>query len=189
MWQNGGSISLGSSVYRLQLTVQRMSAGDGWARISTIKMVSHPSGQENDAKPKREVGRVVQPQSNWQVERLWRGSVWDIYSRRGIWWVGVGRDYWNTGTVSEAGSGFGHGFGFGFAGHPWCWVTSHSISLRPITHAIRPHKYICRKIHSPLANAEFSSFQTFVNIRSILRTRSSVKSSVLSFLTIRFLRA
>lgn len=79
MWQNGGSISLGSSVYRLQLTVQRMSAGDGWARISTIKMVSHPSGQENDAKPKREVGRVVQPQSNWQVERLWRGSVWDIY--------------------------------------------------------------------------------------------------------------
>lgn len=56
-----------------------MSASDGWARISTIKMVSHPSGQENDAKPKREVGRVVQPQSNWQVERLWRGSVWDIY--------------------------------------------------------------------------------------------------------------
>lgn len=68
MWQNGRNISLGSSVYRLQLTVQRMSAGDGWARISTIKMVSHPSGQENDAKPKREVGLF-----NLKVTGKWNG--------------------------------------------------------------------------------------------------------------------
>lgn len=70
MWAHRlGYISLGSSVYQLQLTVQRMSAGDGWARISTIKMLSHPSGQENDAKPKREEVGLF----NLKVTSKWNG--------------------------------------------------------------------------------------------------------------------
>lgn len=64
MWQHAGSIS---SVYRLQLTVQRMSAGDGWVRISTIKMLSHPSGQENAVK-REEVGLF-----NLKVTSKWNG--------------------------------------------------------------------------------------------------------------------
>jgi len=37
-------------------TVYPMSAGDGWTRISTIKMLSHPSGQGKD--PPRHEGWV-----------------------------------------------------------------------------------------------------------------------------------
>lgn len=98
------------SVYRVE---NRVSGSDGWARISTIKMVSHPSGQENNAKPKREEVGLFNLKVTGKNDR--DGAPYGI--SMGVFGERVAWDYCNAGTTGKAGSGssFGFGFGFGFS--------------------------------------------------------------------------
>lgn len=131
--------------------VYPVSTGDGWARISTIKMLSYPTGQGQAwGRIRRGMKRVART-GGWcpdlKVTGKWnaRGCIvshmvylWDDSSDGGGGDDSVRgmsvllRITGNTGTWLDP------------ARLSWCWVTFYPISLEAITHAARPHKYDAR---------------------------------------------
>jgi len=72
-------------------TVYPVSAGDGWARISTIKMLSHPSGQEMLGEGSAGAWRVGTATEGGCPDLKVTGK-WNVRGCSPVWVYPMGRD-------------------------------------------------------------------------------------------------